>query len=111
MKNIFKLLSYIIAVSIIQFYSCTNNNNNRNKRTNYKQDVTTQKGNCNEAKQYALKTYVRVYGSELNYTIEGCNENPDGSFEITLQKTGTYDSNGNLEKRYVRVGFDGNNYY
>jgi hypothetical protein len=110
MKNTFKYLSYILIVSIIQLYACSNNNS-RNKGSNNKQDVTTQKGNCSEAKQYALKTYVSVNGSGLNYTIVGCNENSDGSFEITLQKTGTYDSNGNLEKRYVRVGFDGNNYY
>jgi hypothetical protein len=109
MKKSFKYLNYLVIIFCIQFIACRNNNKSNNG-ANTNQQVTN-KGNCSGAKQYALKTYINVNGGGLNYTIEGCNENPDGSFQITLQKTGTYDSNGNLEKRYVRVGFDGNNYY
>jgi hypothetical protein len=108
MKNIFKHLNYIVFIFGIQFFACSNNSNNKGAST--KQEVTN-KGNCSGAKEFARKTYIRTVDDVVNLTIVGCDENPDGSFEITFTNSATSERPGMPVKQYVKVAFDGNKYY
>lgn len=109
-KNMKNNLFYIIFfITCIQIYSCSNNKS-RNISARTRQE-NTNKGNCNDAQEFARKNYIRNVDDEIYLTIVGCEENPDGSYKITFTNTGTSDNPGMPIKQLVRVCFDGNNYY